>query len=54
MHPHAHDDSGEYKFKKQITVNRPVIIIGNPIVMPYLDGDKNARLFHGRCRARGM
>lgn len=49
--PHIHTKhtphSGGYKLKKEITVSRPVIIIGNPLVMPRLDGDKNARLFHG-------
>lgn len=33
--------------QKQIDIRRTVIIIGNPINLPYLDGTKNERLFHG-------
>lgn len=30
-----------------MVINRTVIIIGNPINLPYLDGSTNERLFHG-------
>jgi hypothetical protein len=44
LHDHR---SNEYKLEKEIIVKRTVIIIGNPLVMPRLDGGNNVRLFRG-------
>lgn len=37
-----------YTLDKQIVISRSIIIIGNPVVLPEIDGFKNERIFHGK------